>query len=336
MTLPSAPDASTPAHRSDRPRICFCIPASPDDGFFSQLALFRLSLDTLGDIYRDAHLFVTLGGREPVTTPERWSSSLARNTSVRHVGADLFDRYGPFAQGNARLLHDYDGFDAVIFCDADTLFVRPIDDLLSESRAEPAVAGVIAHYPFPHDDGEDVEALWHALARAHAGRPIRLDHHHTLVPYRDRAGFPRCPFYVNHGFVLLKPAVIRTIAASYLEIRDRLLGQAKNPRFTGQMALTLALLRHEVPTRAVGMRFNFPNDPVADRLHPEELADVRMLHYLRTERFDRSAILTTPANFASFLTLPLTGSDLLLQRHVRRITGGHYPFPASPEAVKPA
>jgi hypothetical protein len=99
------------------------------------------------------------------------------------------------------------------------------------------------------------------------------------------------------------------------------------PVFSGQIALTLALAAHDVATRAVGLRYNFPNDRRADRLHPEELLDVRLIHYLRTEQFDRQEIFATERAFHRFLSLQLDGSDRVFQLYIRKLTKDVYPFP---------
>ena len=74
------------------------------------------------------------------------------------------------------------------------------------------------------------------------------------------------------------------------------------------------------------MRYNFPNDRCADRLHADEMAEIVLLHYLRTQHFDRHRIFVNAEELDRFLALDLVGSDRLFQEHVRGVTGGVYPF----------
>jgi hypothetical protein len=54
-----------------------------------------------------------------------------------------------------------------------------------------------------------------------------------------------------------------------------------------QLALALAVAKSGVPACTLPLRFNFPNQAAFDEAHPVELADVRFLHYLRTDTVHR-------------------------------------------------
>ena len=82
------------------------------------------------------------------------------------------------------------------------------------------------------------------------------------------------------------------------------------------------------------LRFNFPNDPLAETLYPEELESVSAIHYLRTDRFDRHEIFASPDEFAQFLELPLDGANRLFRKAVRRLLGDRYPF-VEPATLSP-
>jgi hypothetical protein len=56
-------------------RLDFVIPASPNDGFYSQIAFFRLALDRLGGIYRQARLVAVL---KMVRLTAAWSKTTLR------------------------------------------------------------------------------------------------------------------------------------------------------------------------------------------------------------------------------------------------------------------
>jgi len=308
------------------PKICFSIPASPTNGFYSQIAMFRLALDSLGGIYKRAHIIIMLGGAEIMSLPEKWKPHFGNTVKPNWVDSELFQKYGDFAQGNARFLYDYDAYDIVVFCDADTLLIKQIDDLFIRLQKSPAVIGTIAHYTFPHAPGENVDQTWRKLAKQFTGKSIELNYRHTLVSDTNHSEFPNSPFYVNFGFVASTPRIIKTIRDTFLSIRSSIIPLMENPRFTGQVAFTLSLLAHDIPTYAVGLRYNFPNDAVADKLRPKELKDIRLIHYLRTDKFDRQTIFAAEHAFKDFLSLNLNGSNKIFQRHIRKLTNGRYPF----------
>src|SRR5690349_998754 len=131
-----------------QPQICFHITASPNDSFYSKIAMFRLALDALGGIYKKAHIILAIGDKEFSPVPDRWRPYLGKNLKLNWADPDVYIRYANAAQGNARWKYNYDGYDIVIFSDADTLLVRPIDEVLARMQQSPAVMGVIAHYPF--------------------------------------------------------------------------------------------------------------------------------------------------------------------------------------------
>ena len=50
------------------------------------------------------------------------------------------------------------------------------------------------------------------------------------------------------------------------------------------------------------MRYNFPNDPIAERMYPDDLANVVVYHYLRTAAFNRHEIFVDAADTPGFST----------------------------------
>jgi hypothetical protein len=74
------------------------------------------------------------------------------------------------------------------------------------------------------------------------------------------------------------------------------------------------------------MRYNFPNDPVAERMYPRELEQVVVFHYLRTAEFDRHLIFQTADHYERFLSLPVHGANRRFREAVKKIVGDVYPF----------
>src|SRR5207249_3688870 len=111
----------------------------------------------------------------------------------------------------------------------------------------------------------------------------------------------RCPFYVNHGFIAMpRPLMerLQQVHVSYCRQVSKLL---RGSYFSVQIALTLSIAALGLRVMALPMRYNFPNDPVADRLYPDELQNVTCLHYLRTRQFDRHKIFQDQEGYAGFV-----------------------------------
>ena len=96
--------------------------------------------------------------------------------------------------------------------------------------------------------------------------------------------------------------------------------------FYEQIALPYAIEKAGLACRALPMRFNFPNDPVAEAQHPEEAGQIVNIHYLRTKIFDRHRIFADAVAFRKFIEMPLTGSNATFRTAIKKLTGAVYPF----------
>jgi len=311
----------------------FLLYGSPTDAFYSQIAFFRLGLDQLGAEGRAARLVAVFAAPECPPVPDRWARYFDR-IEVHAVSGDAF-RHGQPASDQRFDLLSPDARCSCL-CDADTLLVRPLPaEFLDELTRSPAVCGVVAHYPFPVEvdtrrpgmpgglyPGMPQAAAWNALSEAVLGRPIARPLRYTLL---EGGADDRCPFYVNYGFLAGPPALLRRLYRAMTEIHpvlERMLGGY----FVAQISVALAVELAGIPWRALPMRFNFPNDRNADRLHAAELDRVVLIHYLRHELFDRHRIFGEQASFEQFMSMTLEGSDRVFQDRVAQITAGRYPF----------
>lgn len=306
-------------------KIEFLIPGSPTDAFFSQAAMFRLGLDSLGGIYERARVVLCLGAPEIHAIPPRWRPYMSR-IDVLWAPVELVRLNGTGG------VHRYDLIDAAsdlsILCDADTLMVRPFDPQALRAFVDaPAIRGVIAHYcpPLVDDTGKDYgdrggEWFWRFISARAVGRIIPCSYTYSLDP-----GQQACPFYVNYGFVCGTFEVLRRLKHELASLLPRIRADLAN-RFAGQIGIALSCHAAGLPVEALAMRYNFPNDPAADARYPDELAQAVLLHYLRLEHFDRQRIFVSASAFHEFLGLPLDGSNRVFQARVREITGGVYPF----------
>lgn len=312
--------------KTRRLKLCFAIAASANDGFYGQIAMFRRSLDYLGGIYKRAAVIATFGDQTIRELPDRWQPHFDR--IITHFVPPASSQ-GPddhFAQSFAKWTNIPDECDFVVFSDADTIVLRPLDNLLNLLVAAPSVAGTIAHWTPFHFEDVDPREEWAALARECLGREIPLDYTHTFTTDKDPPSLRKCPFYLNFGCVIVPRKLLDPIRSTYLPLLSRVLPLLRNPSFTAQVSLTLAVYAHRTPHQAVDMRYNFPNDELAEALYAESLQDVRVIHYLRTQRFDRQQIFASAEGFDSFLKLNLRGSNKVFQDHVRILTDSRYPF----------
>jgi hypothetical protein len=307
----------------------FFVCGSPNAAFYSQAAMFRLALDSFGGDFARARLVLCLGAHERQPLPARWEPHF-RAIEVQWAPVDSFLEHGDGSY------HVYDlvdpGADLSFVCDADTLPLRPLPaDFLAGLLAEPAIAGVLAHRMPPRHDAKgrdlrhlDVRGFWAHLGREVTGAEPDL-HYELPLPLPPQRHLDPSPFYLNYGFIAATPALFRALHEQ-LDIVQPRVREVLDNDFYMQLAIPMAVQRGALPTRVLPMRYNFPNDPLADAAYPDELAQVVVVHYLRTERFDRHRIFATAQAFNAFLALQLSGSDAVFQGFVRGLTGGRYPF----------
>jgi hypothetical protein len=293
-----------------------------NSAFWSQAALFRLALNSLGEPYSSARQVLSVGttGQED-RVPKQWEPWLTGVEIDWVEESQKCLRLYQLAQPTA---------DLSIMCDADTLLLKPLpQSFLEEAIRRPAISGVIAHYPPPllHYEGSpsrpltSVASMWNALARRILGRPMEMRYRYTMLDDDSE----RAPFYVNHGFVAAPAELMHEMGRHIGEILPDVQYVIDND-FCFQIAIACAVERGSLAHRTLPMRFNFPNDPICDRRYPEDLVNVVLIHYLRTTTFDRHRILADAEAFGAFMNLPLNGSNETFRDHVRNLTGGMFPF----------
>ena len=86
------------------------------------------------------------------------------------------------------------------------------------------------------------------------------------------------PIYYNFGAVFVAGRFLPDLAAAYL--RQLVIAEkADVGYFIGQLALTLAIYELDLPRIALSLRYNFPNGPQWEATYPQDLTDIRILHY---------------------------------------------------------
>ena len=307
-------------------KLDFLIPASPTPAFYSQIAMFRRSLDRLGGDYRDARLVAVFGDRVATPLPVAWRPHFERIDIAWADPAD-FERLDYRAQCSHRYAVMRPDADLVFMCDADTIMMRGFGREVLDLAGSSAIGGGIAHSHFPWERRtRDTAADWNAISIAATGVGIPTDHRYSL----PKSGEPgACPFYVNFGFVAGAPTALTAMNRAFEAVRPKVLAELKNI-FDAQVTFALVVHHRELPVVSLPMRYNFPNEPHADERYPLEREAICLLHYQRRALYDRHRIFAGWSDFDAFLGMELEGSSRDFQALVRELTGGDFPFVDEP------
>lgn len=312
-------------------KVAFLIAASPNAAFFSQLAAFSQALRRLEWQRWSPSLLVCFGeglDGETAALYARW----------RRLFPDAAIVFAPENVPNQHYHKQMDGLfrwapkdaDVLVRVDADTLPIDTLEPMLDLVLERSAIAGTVAHYRFPSKPGVSNRAAWLSAAEGLIEQPFRFDYVYTLasteLPLEER----ETPFYLNDGCVFFARDYFEQFAPLYLELRPQLMQRLWTPWFAGQAALALAVARIPLPAIALPLRYNFPNDEIAARRYPEELENVKVVHYLRTTEIDREAIFQSAEQYQAFLTRKLNVANTKFRNAVRSVFGDDYPFAAEP------
>jgi hypothetical protein len=292
------------------------VPISPKPYFFRQVECLYRSAQACGGLTGNVRMVVSVGEDiEPyeIAATQPWSDA---NVIWRWAPREEFRELSYHAAVLDRFRVQSDA-DVVLFADADTLFVNSVDDLLQSLQTTPAIAGVMAHVPpFTSRPGDTWETVFRRL-----GRSLPSDlHQHTgweIMFHQPALRFS--PIYYNFGAVFVSRPLLRDLAAAYQ--RQLLVAETADVGyFVGQLALTRAVYELDLPRIALSPRYNFPNDPLFEAHYPRDLADLRILHYLRQDQVQRDAIWDSPEETVAFINRrDLRPSNEALRRTVEKL-----------------
>lgn len=308
------------------PKVAFLIPASPVRAFYSQIAAFSLAVSRLNWHRWEPTVHVCMGGEPDIEAFRDWLPHLPDVATVFVPASVSASTPWYFAQYDG--LHRWAPRDAdvVVRTDADTLPVGDLEDLLDHVAETGSIAGVIAHFKFPAWPGTTSREAWLRIAQGLIDAPLDFAYTYSLVGTEVIEDDRITPFYVNFGAVFFPRAGFDRFSERYLALRPRLMDRLLHPYFAGQIALALAIADIGARTCALPMRYNFPNDELAADRFPEELNEVKIFHYLRTEAFYRHNIFVDSERYNAFIHMPLVGVNAVFQRYVKEIIGEENPF----------
>lgn len=308
-------------------RVEFLVAGSPNEAFFSQIAANRLSIFNQHWARWQPSFRCIFGGEPDWPALALWMPQLS-DIDVYFLSTQRFNLDSYFAQSEHRLNPSTDEVDVFVLLDADTFVTGDIEEILDQVHAQQTIAGVQAHFGFPVGDGRSNSSVrdWQKLAELLLEKPMRLDYYYSMVPESFSLEERSAPFYINAGVILISGEIISHFRKAYRSFRRRVMPLLANPYFSGQVAITLAVEELDLNPLSLPIRFNFPNDPSADAMYPQDLVDIRILHFLRHKAFDRTKIFSSSEYYQSFLDLPLKGSNKVFQNRVRETLGGSYPF----------
>ena len=282
--------------RSGTPSVEIHIPISPTPTFFNMVQCLTLSLRQFGGICRDAPVILTVGDsvNDP-TISDRYPWLGPLGVELRWVSESDFRSYSYYATGTKRLLHDFRS-DLVLLLDADILIARPFDELLDRTQREQHVAGMIA--PASPLQFFKEPTTWQQLYD-HCGiqQAVDLTYDHPGWPYycSPELIYRKSPIYFNYGVICAPADAIKKIGESYFKHLLRL-RELTTSDLIAQIALTMAILEQNLPTRALPVRYNFPNHPMMEALHGNEIQLARFLHLKEQHQFDKFNLFTDLAH----------------------------------------
>jgi hypothetical protein len=283
------------------PRFELRIPISPTPSFYSNVRLASLSLARLGEPYSSAPIVVSVGDHADahnVRMANRWSESFPVIWSV--VPATVCDQEGFVWAVHRAKFESEPREDIVLLCDADLCVTARFDELLEALQDErPRIAGLVAHAsPFGDRSPAGNDAEWRRIFDAFELSNIPLSCEYSKVP-REQGG--SCPAYFNNGFVACNRKAFEEIQSLVHARTVRLFSLLKEgPFFAAQVGLAVAIAEKGIDTVLLGPAYNCPN---SDEMFGHGLGDVseiRVVHYLRGEEFDRRQFLCDPAAYAEF------------------------------------
>ena len=300
------------------PRIEFRIPISPTPDFYERVHLFCAALRRAEPGSTDV-VRIVVGDRADLSQVQHdnpWSNEY--DVEWHRVPDGIFAAHSFYGTADFRYLLSETMSDLVVLSDADTVLLRPIrQDFLWMIRPEPCIAGHMAHFPPPFEPvvGSELmsEDLWRFLFRE-----FFIPWPETLYRYSfDANGKTPIPAYYNLGFVVLNQAALRIFRQEIFTVQEQL-RKLIDSHMRCQIAVTLISYRHAMRRTNLPAIFNAANDLVHLSCNRVQMDQIKVLHYLRNDEFDKRSFLTDERS--AFLQATLENpANQLLQELIREL-----------------
>ena len=271
----------------------------------------------------DAHVRVTVGDISNTAEGSRPWRELGQDMELCFLPRNDFAKWAKTGNPNTGTIMERFkppfNADHIILVDADTF---PISDIMepftSKAREEDiSIAGMPAHVtPFPgyHD------STWQRLSAGFfKDRDFIKRHSHSLASgYGIMDSNPTQRLlpagYWNTGVVYASRWYLEGLWPHIEDALEFVRG-AVGSYFLDQIALSLAIMRNGLPHEELDARWNFPNQPEFESAYPDQLADVRWIHFLRKNQVDREADFHDHDSVRNFvLNSALKGSNEVLRK----------------------
>jgi len=307
------------------------ISATP--AFFRRIHYMAASLAALNDSLSNHEIVVSIGSskpRENLYRTQPWSNNYP--IIWRWIDSQAYAEYGYRATNRDRALHMARG-DYVMMVDADVLFIHDFYDLIRSIEELPVICGVMAHIsPFrvapelicksdstarPLDDSD----YWNLLAKHFGIAELPLEYELSgWGAMEQREQFRYAPAYFNGGMVV-GPVDLMDEMCRLFGAAEEAVDHVMQPGFfRPQVARTLAIYKAGLPHRVLPVRYHYPNDPSFDKRYPDELSDVRIMHYLRTNIVHRDNDFASNENVERLIgRSDLSGSNETFRRRVEEL-----------------
>ena len=305
------------------PQLEVRIPISPSASMFNRVLLIALSIRTLGPRFENTRFRISIGSpTDPGDLRKRFPWSEALDIRWSWVGAERWARWAHTANPNIGAMVEDRFFTPrspgmppfILFLDVDVLAIKPFLELLDPER--PPVQAMMAHASPFKDHRAGWEKLFGGVAADHW-----FKHEHSGWKIMETAESRRLsPPYFNTGVVVMQKDAFRPYV---VHMHEEALGTAAalyNSYFVDQLAFTLMLMNATLPYKTLPLRYNFPNQPAFDRLHPEELREARFIHFLRTDTIDRNRDFESRESILRLISRKdLTGSNETLRQRIEEL-----------------
>jgi hypothetical protein len=288
------------------------IPISPAPSFFTMIHYFAASLRLNGGTLADSRIIVSVGEDcEPYDIAVALPHLRDYDITWRWTDRAFFREHSYAATRFNRYAQPFES-DYVLMADSDMIINGDFSDLIPVVSETDGYAGVIATWPpfLARGEGNVDRERWKGLYQA-AGLPapsFTYRHPGYDVLYGPNEGIPDTPIYYNYGFVLSTrravEAVTKTFFADFLTATNYM-----KTDLVEQAGLGLSLIRNGIHATALPVRYNFWNHAGYIAGFPEDVADLRVLHYLHYGVFKKQQDIENPQAISDWLDAHADDSD---------------------------